>query len=116
VVRADEESSEAIIQEGRVSFKTDALTVAGQHTFVAEWQEHRPGLPHLHERSPAATLTVAPGPPADAQVPLLQRPPCPVTTQLPLQLCLVHTHRAWKFEVVSSEQQQEASTCLLLTG
>ena len=45
------------------------MVAAGQHTFVAEWREHRAGLPQVHERSPAASVTVAPGQPADAQVP-----------------------------------------------
>jgi hypothetical protein len=70
VLRADEEASEVTIAQGRVAFKTGEMTAAGQHTFVAEWREHRVGLAHVHERSPAATATVSPGRPADAQVPV----------------------------------------------
>lgn len=68
VVQPDEEASESTAAHGRVSFKVPGMVAAGQHTFVAEWREHRAGLPQMQERSPAASVTVAPGQPADAQV------------------------------------------------
>ena len=72
VVRPDAEASEGTIAQGKVSFKVGEMVVAGQHTFVAEWREHRVGLPQVHERSPASSITISPGQPADAQVlPLL---------------------------------------------
>lgn len=70
MVRPDEGASEGTIAQGKVSFKAGEMLVAGQHTFVAEWHEHRVGLPQVHERSPAAIVTVAPGKPADAEVAL----------------------------------------------
>lgn len=68
VLRADEDATEAVITQGKVSFNMGTMTSAGQYTLVAEWREHRAGLPQVDARSPASTITVSPGQPADAQV------------------------------------------------
>jgi hypothetical protein len=68
IIRPDEAASAKVCESGSFCFSTGALTVAGQHTFVAEWSEHRMGLPLVNERSPAACITVVPGPPVDTEV------------------------------------------------
>eukprot|EP00892_Ulva_mutabilis_P012666 jgi/Ulvmu1/9772/UM056_0012.1 len=55
---------------GVFSFSTGALTTAGAYTIVAEWSEHRMGVPLANARSPATSVPVTAGPPADARISL----------------------------------------------
>ena len=53
---------------GAFSFATMALEAAGPHTLTAEWQESRAGLALGALRSPACSIAVAAGPPAEVEV------------------------------------------------
>lgn len=53
---------------GVFTFSAGPLPTAGSYTVVAEWAEHRMGVPLTNARSPATSITVAAGPPTDARV------------------------------------------------
>jgi hypothetical protein len=50
------------------TFETMAFEAAGPHTIFAEWQEIRPGLPLETLKSPACSVAVIAGPPAQVEV------------------------------------------------
>jgi hypothetical protein len=52
-----------------------ALEAAGPHTVFAEWQEMRPGLPLEALKSPACSISVIAGPPAQVEVCILAAQP-----------------------------------------
>lgn len=54
--------------QGVFAFDSGPLPSAGSYTVVAEWSEHRLGVPLTSARSPATSITIAPGPPTDARV------------------------------------------------
>lgn len=54
--------------QGVFAFDSGPLPLAGSYTVVAEWSEHRLGVPLTSARSPATSITVSPGAPTDARV------------------------------------------------
>lgn len=54
--------------QGVFTFCTGPLSTAGAYTVVAEWSEHRMGMPLATVRSPATSVPITAGPPADARV------------------------------------------------
>lgn len=60
------------LPDNAYAFVTPALEASGSYTLTAEWQDARPDATQSHApapmRSPAASLSVAPGPAVDAEV------------------------------------------------
>jgi hypothetical protein len=66
VLRLPEKPSQA--SSHTFIFEATALEAAGPHTVFAEWQEIRPGLPLATLKSPACSIAVIAGPPAQVEV------------------------------------------------
>lgn len=87
--------------QGIFTFCTGPLATAGAYTAVADWSEHRMGMPLTNARSPATSIPVAAGPPADARVrPACDLPACMIFlpgVQHGLPSLTMPVRSAWQF-------------------